>query len=68
MSDEVKSQAQEQAEIGFDGFMLWLKRGTLCSCLFLAVVIFGCNAGVEDNSYPAYNGEQYAPSNMDIRK
>ena len=25
---------------------------------------FGCNAGVEDDAYPAYNGEQYAPTNM----
>jgi len=41
-----------------------MKRGTLYSCLFLGIVVFGCNAGVEDDAYPAYNGEQYAPTNM----
>jgi|TARA_B110000211_G_C13792568_1_gene426884 hypothetical protein len=60
----VRQEAQQQAEDAFNGFMLWMKRGTLWSCLFLAVVVFGCNAGVEDDSYPAYNGEQYNPSNM----
>jgi|TARA_R110002074_G_scaffold39895_1_gene107099 hypothetical protein len=60
----VRQEAQQQAEDAFNGFMLWMKRGTLWSCLFLAVVVFGCNAGVEDGSYPAYNGEQYNPSNM----
>lgn len=60
----VRQEAQQQAEDAFNGFILWMKRGTLWSCLFLAVVVFGCNAGVEDDSYPAYNGEQYNPSNM----
>ena len=64
MSDVVKNAAQVQAEEAFDGFMLWIKRGTLYSCLFLGIVVFGCNAGVEDDAYPAYNGEQYAPTNM----
>jgi len=60
----VRQEAQQQSEDAFNGFMLWMKRGTLWSSLFLAVVVFGCNAGVEDDSYPAYNGEQYNPSNM----
>jgi hypothetical protein len=60
----VRQEAQQQAEDAFNGFILWMKRGTLWSCLFLAVVVFGCNAGGEDDSYPAYNGEQYNPSNM----
>jgi hypothetical protein len=64
----VRQEAQQQAEDAFNGFMLWMKRGTLWSCLFLAVVVFGCNAGVEDGQYPAYNGEQYNPSNVDIRQ
>jgi|TARA_R110002153_G_scaffold75892_9_gene195816 hypothetical protein len=64
-SDEiVRQEAQKQAEAAFDGFIVWMKKGTLYSCLFLAVVVFGCNAGVEDDAYPAYNGEQYAPTNM----
>ena len=60
----VRQEAQQQAEDAFNGFMIWMKRGTLWACLFLAVVVVGCNAGVEDGSYPAYNGEQYNPSNM----
>ena len=67
MSKEIKEAAQQQAEEAFDGFMVWMKRGTLWSCLFLAVVVVGCNAGVEDDAYPAYNGEQYNPSNMSIK-
>ena len=30
----------------------------------IGLVVFGCNAGVEDDAYPAHNGEQYAPTNM----
>jgi hypothetical protein len=67
MSKEIKEAAQQQAEESFDKFMVWMKRGTLWSCLFLAVVVVGCNAGVEDDTYPAYNGEQYDPSNMSIK-
>jgi len=67
MSKEIKEVAQQQAEEAFDGFMVWMKRGTLWSCLFLAIVVVGCNAGVEDDTYPAYNGEQYDPSNMSIK-
>jgi len=67
MSKEIKEAAQQQAEEAFDGFMVWMKRGTLWSCLFLAIVVVGCNAGVEDDTYPAYNGEQYDPSNMSIK-
>ena len=64
MSKEIKEAAQQQAEEAFDGFMVWMKRGTLWSCLFLAVVVVGCNSGVEDDQYPAYNGEQYDPQGM----
>ena len=64
MSDEVKAAAQVQAEQAFDGFMYWMKKGTVWSCIVLGLVVFGCNAGVEDDAYPAYNGEQYAPTNM----
>ena len=64
MSDVVKEAAQVQAEEAFDGFMLWMKRITLYACIFLGVVVFGCNSGVADKPYPAYNGEQYAPTNM----
>jgi hypothetical protein len=67
MSKEIKDAAQQQAEESFNQFMYWMKKGTIISCLFLAVVVVGCNAGVEDDTYPAYNGEQYNPSNMSIK-
>ena len=64
MSKEIKDAAQQQAEESFDKFMYWMKKGTIVSCLILAVVVVGCNAGVEDDTYPAYNGEQYDPQGM----
>ena len=66
MSDVVKVAAQVQAEEAFDWFVIWMKRITLYACIFLGVVVFGCNSGVVDKPYPAYNGEQYAPTNMGV--
>ncbi len=65
---QVKREAQKQAEIAFDGFVLWSKRVTLWSCIFLAVVVVGCNSGVEKGTYPGYNGEQYSPSGLSVKK
>ena len=64
MSDVVKEAAQVQAEEAFDWFVIWMKRITLYACIFLGIVVFGCTSGVVDKPYPAYNGEQYAPTNM----
>ena len=64
MSEVVKAAAQVQAEEAFDWCVIWMKRITLYACIFLGVVVFGCNSGVADKPYPAYNGEQYAPTNM----
>jgi len=64
MSKEIKDAAQQQAEQAFDGFMLWMKRGTYISVAILLFVVVGCNSGVEDDQYPAYNGEQYDPQGM----
>ena len=66
MSNVVKAAAQIQAEEAFDWFVIWMKRITLYACIFLGVVVFGCNSGVVDKPYPAYNGEQYAPTNMGV--
>ena len=65
---QVKREAQKQAEIAFDGFILWSKRVTLWSCIFLAIVVVGCNSGVEKGTYPGYNGEQYSPSGLSVKK
>ena len=61
-----REQAQEQAEAGFEGFMSWTKYVTYGSIAFL-LVVGACNFGVEDKSYPAYNGDQYSPSNLNTK-
>ena len=60
MTDPRKA-AQEQAEASFEGFIKYSKYGLYGSIAFLLVVA-ACNFGVENNSFPAYNGEQYAPT------
>ena len=42
-----REEAQKQAEEAMDGFILWSKRATLWSAFFLALVVVGCNSGVE---------------------
>jgi len=64
-------QAQKQAEVAMDGFILWSKRVTLWSAFFLVLVVVGCNSGVEtgpNSTGSQYNGEQYSPSNMNVKK
>jgi len=61
--DEVRAAAQKQAEEGFDGFTNYMKKGTVV-CILTLLGFTACNFGVEDDTFPAYNGEQYAPTNM----
>ena len=64
-------QAQKQAEVAMDGFILWSKRVTLWSAFFLVLVVVGCNSGVETGKGKTgsqYNGEQYSPSNLNVKK
>ena len=66
-----KEAAQIEAEKTYKAFILWTKRITLWSAFFLAVVVVGCNSGVEtgDNATGSgYNGEQYSPSNLKVNK
>ena len=65
-NDEVRAAAQKEAEKTFDGFILWSKRTTYASIAFLLIVA-SCNFGVEDDTYPGYNGEQYNPSNLNVK-
>ena len=58
-----RQAAQEQAEASFDDFIKYSKYGLYASIAFL-LMVGACNFGVEDNSFPAYNGEQYAPTNL----
>ena len=70
MSDDVRAAAQKQAEEAMDGFILWSKRVTLWSAFFLCIVVFACNNGVETGpnaTGSGYNGEQYDPTNLNVK-
>ena len=66
------SQAAEiEAKKTFELFILWTKRILLVSFLFLMVVVVACNNGVETGKNATgskYNGEQYNPSNLKVKK
>ena len=64
-------EAQLEAERTFEAFITWTKRATVYSIIFLMVVVVGCNSGVEtgDNKTGSgYNGEQYAPTNLNVKE
>tara|TARA_B100001287_G_scaffold147321_1_gene124046 strand:- start:2401 stop:2637 length:237 start_codon:yes stop_codon:yes gene_type:complete len=66
-----KVAAQEEAEKTFELFMLWTKRVTAYALVFLAIVVVGCNSGVEtgpNKTGSQYNGEQYNPSNLNVKE
>tara|TARA_Y100000389_G_scaffold137289_1_gene134864 strand:+ start:1527 stop:1733 length:207 start_codon:yes stop_codon:yes gene_type:complete len=65
--EEVRAAAQKEAEKTFADFMLWSKRTTYTAIAMLLIVA-SCNFGVEDDTYPAYNGEQYNPSGLNVKK
>ena len=71
MELDVRKDAQEEAEKTFEAFILWTKRILLVSFLFLMVVVVACNNGVETGENATgskYNGEQYNPSNLKVKK
>ena len=64
-------EAQLEAERTFEQFMTWTKRATMYSVIFLCVVVFACNSGVEtgpNKTGSQYNGEQYNPSNLNVKE
>ena len=66
-----KVSAQEEAEKTFELFIVWTKRITLYFAIFLCIVVFACNNGVETGPNATgskYNGEQYNPSNLNVKK
>ena len=65
-----REEAQIEAENTFESFLIWGKRVTMWAILFLGIVVFGCNSGVETSktkSGSQYNGEQYAPMNLNVK-
>ena len=66
-----RALAQAEAEKTFDQFIVWTKRTCLAFGLFGAIVVVGCNSGVETGPNATgskYNGEQYAPMNLNVKK
>jgi len=66
MELEPKEAAQLEAEATFNGFIEWTKRVVYISIFCLLVVVIGCNSGV-DGTQGGYNGEQYNPSNLNVK-
>ena len=67
---EPREQAQLQAEVAINGFIQVAKKATMYSVLFLCIVVFACNNGVETGDGATgskYNGEQYNPSNLKVK-
>ena len=65
-----RKSAQLEAERTFDQFIFWTKRVTAWAIFFLLVVVVGCNSGVETGKGKTgsqYNGEQYNPSNLNVK-
>ena len=71
MELDVKKAAQEEGEKTFVEFIVWTKRVVVVSIIFLFVVLFACNNGVETGPNATgskYNGEQYNPSNINVKE
>ena len=65
-----RESAQTEAERTFEQFITWSKRVTGYAVIFLCVVVFACNNGVETGPNATgskYNGEQYNPSNLNVK-
>ena len=70
MVEDPRVAAQTEAEKTFEQFIVWTKRVTLYALIFLCVVVFSCNSGVEtgpNKTGSGYNGEQYNPSNLKVK-
>ena len=62
-----REEAQVEAEKTFETFMLYSKRTVILIIFGLVLVVVGCNSGV-DGTQGGYNGEQYNPSNLSVKK
>ena len=65
-----REQAELQAEVAWNGFLQFCKRGSVWIVITLCIVVFACNNGVETGPNATgskYNVEQYNPSNLNIK-
>jgi len=60
---DLRKAPQEQVEASFDGFTTDSKYGLYGLIAFL-LVVRACNVSVENDNFPAYNGEQYSRYNL----
>ena len=66
-----REAAQKEAERTFNEVIRWTKIVVGWSIFFLLLVVVGCNSGVETGpnaTGSGYNGEQYDPSNLSVKK
>ena len=66
-----REAAQKEAERTFNEFIRWTKIVVGWSIFFLLLVVVGCNSGVETGpnaTGSGYNGKQYDPSNLSVKK
>ena len=69
-NDNPRGRTTIRRKRNFEQFLLWTKRVTMYSVIFLMVVVVGCNSGVEvgpNKTGSQYNGEQYSPSNLNVK-
>tara|TARA_B100000963_G_scaffold360220_1_gene390321 strand:+ start:8798 stop:8998 length:201 start_codon:yes stop_codon:yes gene_type:complete len=60
-----REQAQLEAEVTFEKFINYSKRGLVWILIFLCVVVFACNNGVETGPNATgskYDGSVYEPT------
>ena len=65
-----REAAEIEGEKTFEMFTMWSKRITIYAIIFLMIVVFGCNSGVEvgpNKTGSQYNGEAYSPMNLNIK-
>tara|TARA_B100000609_G_C17055630_1_gene351361 strand:+ start:479 stop:712 length:234 start_codon:yes stop_codon:yes gene_type:complete len=71
MVEDPRVAAQEEAEKTFDQFIIWSKRITMYFAIFLCIVVFACNSGVETGpgkTGSQYDGSVYSPDNIKVEK
>ena len=62
-SNNVRQEAQAQAEQAYDLFILWSKR-TVYVIIATLLLLASCDFGADTETGSQYNGEVYAPRNI----
>ena len=62
-SNNVRQEAQAQAEQAYDLFILWSKR-TVYAIIATLLLLASCDFGTDKETGSQYNGAVYAPRNI----